>query len=389
MKKAMSMIVGTAMLTSLLVGCGNTDATVQADEAAQAVMAEEQTQANTVEAWGSVSAETTKEIHVSFDGTVSAVYVKEGQQVKKGDKLLSLDYDEYKNSILKKEKELSLDQITLKGQIKSSSGSAQKISNLRSEANNITQRLANGTDTEIVELQASLTSLKTDLQTAQKDLEAQKELLEAGSATQKEVDDLQNKITDLKNKIGTAEQQIANKKKDKEVEVTKLNSEIAEIQDSMSETEKSNQTALDSSSIKQEISNLEVQEMKSKYAKSFIQGNDVILDIPKGVIKTVKVVEGSQTGGESNCLLEIIDEDSLVIKANVSEEFIKDIKVGAQADIIPYADREAVIKGKVKEIENMAIDQNGETVIPIIVEATEDSPYLKYGYSVDVEIYTE
>ena len=37
----------------------------------------------------------------------------------------------------------------------------------------------------------------------------------------------------------------------------------------------------------------------------------------------------------------------------------------------------------------MAVDNNGETVIPIIVEATEASPYLRYGYSVDIEIMAE
>ena len=48
---------------------------------------------------------------------------------------------------------------------------------------------------------------------------------------------------------------------------------------------------MSSSAIKQEISNLEVAQMKSKYAKDFIKGNDIVLDIPKGIIKTIKVVE--------------------------------------------------------------------------------------------------
>ena len=50
--------------------------------------------------------------------------------------------------------------------------------------------------------------------------------------------------------------------------------------------------------------------------------------------------------------------------------------------------RNSLNNTKVKEIENLAIDQNGETVIPIIVEATEKSPYLKYGYGADVQIHT-
>ena len=388
MKKKLSLVVGTVMLAGLIAGCNNSEATVETTEIPAEEVVQEEV-ASTVEAWGSVSAETIKELHLDFNATVTDVYVKEGQEVKAGDKLLSIDYEDYKTSIAQKEKELNLDQNSLEGQIKSSGSNSERISSLRTQISDINSRLSNGTDSEIVVLEASLTTAKTNLATTQKDLEVQKELVAAGTATQKTVDDLENKIVDLKNEIGTIEKKITNTKKDREIEVKKLKSEVATLQADMSETQKNNQTTKNASTIKQEIFDLEVAQMKNKYLKDFIKGNDVILDIPRGIIKSVKVVEGSKIGGEANCLLEIIDEDSLVVKANVSEEFIKDVKIGADVNIIPYADREAVIKGKVKEIQNMAIDHNGETVIPIIVEATEDSPYLKYGYSVDIEVYTE
>lgn len=388
MKKKLSLVVGTVMLASLIAGCNNSEAVAETSEVPTEEVVQEEV-ASTVEAWGSVSAETIKEVHLDFNATVTDVYVKEGQEVKAGDKLLSIDYEDYKTSIAQKEKELSLDQNALEGQIKSSGSNSERISSLRTQISDINSRLSNGTDSEIVVLEASLTTAKTNLATAQKDLEVQKELVAAGTATQKTVDDLENKIVDLKNEIGTIEKKITNTKKDREIEVKKLKSEIASLQADMSETQKNNQTSINASTIKQEIFDLEVAQMKNKYSKDFIKGNDIVLDIPRGVIKSVKVVEGSKIGGETNCLLEIIDEDSLVVKANVSEEFIKDVKVGADVNIIPYADREAVVKGKVKEIQNMAIDNNGETVIPIIVEATEESPYLKYGYSVDIEVYTE
>lgn len=387
----MSILVGTAMLASLLAGCqgGGENTTASAEANAEEMAMQQEAQSQIVEAWGEVSAETIKEVHIDFDATVLDIYVKEGQEVKQGDKLMTLDYEEYKTSIAQKEKELSLDKKTYEGQIKSSGGSVQKISNLKEKANNIAKRVSEGTDTEIVSLQAEITSDKEELANIQKDIEVQKELVAAGTDTQKSVDDLNKKASELKTKIGATEQKITNLKKDRQVEITEINSEIAGIEDTLSENEKSNQVTLSSSAIKQEISNLEVAQMKSKYAKDFIKGNDIVLDIPKGIIKTIKVVEGAQIGGTNTCLLEILDEQSLIVKANVSEEFIKDVKVGAEANIIPYADREAVIKGKVKEIQNMAIDKNGERVIPITIEAIEDSPYLKYGYSVDVEICTQ
>lgn len=388
MKSKMSLFLGTVMLAGLLTGCSNVGSTAEAAE----LPAEEATQEdvqNTVEAWGTVSAEVIKEIHLDFNATVTDIYVKEGQEVKAGDKLLSIDYEDYKDSILQKEKQLDLDQNTLQGQIKSSGSNAEKINSLRTQISDINSRLSSGTDSEIVALEASNVSLKNDLEVKQNDLQVQKELLEAGTTTQKAIDDLENEITELKNQIGTNEKKITNIRKDREIQVKNLNSQIAELQADMSEIQKNNQNTLNSSAIKEEINSLEVEQMKNKYAKAYIKDNDVVLDIPKGVIKSIKVVEGSKIGGESHCLLEVIDESSLVIKANVSEEFIKDVKVGAETNIIPYADREAVFKGKVKEIENMAIDHNGETVIPIIVEASEESPYLKYGYSADVEVVSE
>lgn len=388
MKSKMSLFLGTVMLVGLLTGCSNVGSTAEAAELPAEEATQEEVQ-NTVEAWGTVSAEVIKEIHLDFNATVTDIYVKEGQEVKSGDKLLSIDYEDYKDSIRQKEKQLDLDQNTLQGQIKSSGSNAEKINSLRTQISDINSRLSSGTDSEIVALEASNVSLKNDLEVKQNDLQVQKELLEAGTTTQKAIDDLENEITELKNQIGTNEKKITNIRKDREIQVKNLNSQIAELQADMSEIQKNNQNTLNSSTIKEEINSLEVEQMKNKYAKAYIKDNDVVLDIPKGIIKSIKVVEGSKIGGESHCLLEVIDESSLVIKANVSEEFIKDVKVGAETNIIPYADREAVFKGKVKEIENMAIDHNGETVIPIIVEASEESPYLKYGYSADVEVVSE
>lgn len=386
MKKVMSVLLGTAVLSSLLTGCQNTEAatTIETTPTEETVEARD-----SVEAWGTVSADTMKEIYIDFPATVNEIYIKEGQEVKQGDKLLGLDYEAYKTSILQKEIGLTLDKATLDGAITSSSGSVQQISNLQNQANAISQRLTDGTDTEIATIEASIKLKQSELTELQKDLEVQKELVEAGATMQREVDNLNVKITNLKTEIGNLEQQITNIKKDKTLKINEINSQVAGIKDTLNTAEKGNQSAINTYSVKQDLSNLEVQLMKDKYTKAFIKDNDIILDIPNGIIKAVKVVEGSKVGSESGCLLEILDKDSIVIKANVSEEFIKDVKVGAEAEIIPYADRESVVKGRVIEIQNMAIDVNGETVIPIVVEALEDSPYLKYGYSVDVEIYTE
>ena len=107
MKKKLSLVVGTVMLASLIAGCNNSEAVVETSEVPTEEVVQEEV-ASTVEAWGSVSAETIKEVHLDFNATVTDVYVKEGQEVKAGDKLLSIDYEDYKTSIAQKEKEIRM-----------------------------------------------------------------------------------------------------------------------------------------------------------------------------------------------------------------------------------------------------------------------------------------
>lgn len=392
MRKVWRVLMSTTMVMALLVGCGNNQSTEAVSEeqlAAEAAAAVEEAPATepTIEAWGSVDAQTIKQIYIDFPATVTQVYVTQGQRIKEGDKLLSLNYEEYKLKISQKETELGLDKIQVNSSDKADTSSAKQIADLKAEATAINQRLANGTDTDILELQDQLKKSKDDLTQAETDLELAEQLLEAGSGSEDSVRVLKNKIATLKSDIGKTEQKITNTKKDKQQKVNTINTQIASLQDGVSNTKLTKNTAQTTYAIKEQVSNLEISQMKDKCVRDYIKGNDVISDIPSGVIKSISAVEGGKVGNDGSTVLEIIDTDSLVIKANVSEEFIKDVAIGEAVDIIPYADREKVFKGRVKEIQQMAVSNNGEVVIPIIIEAVEESPYLQYGYSVDVTIY--
>lgn len=391
MRKVWRILVSTTMVMALLVGCGNNQSAEAVSEeqlAAEAAATEEApTTEPTIEAWGSVDAQTIKQIYIDFPATVTQVYVTQGQRIKEGDKLLSLNYEEYKSKIAQKETELGLDKIEVNSSNKTDTSSAKQIADLKTEVKAINERLANGTDTDLIELQNQLKKSKDDLTQAETDLELAEQLLEAGSGSEDEVRVLKNKIATLKSDIGNTEQKITNTKKDKQQKVNTLNTQIASLQDGVNNTQLSKSTAKTTYAVKEQVSSLEIAQMRDKCVRDYIQGNDVISDIPSGVIKSISAVEGGKVGNDGSTVLEIIDTNSLVIKANVSEEFIKDVAIGETVDIIPYADREKVFKGRVKEIQQMAVSNNGEVVIPIIIEATEESPYLQYGYSVDVTIY--
>ena len=84
-----------------------------------------------------------------------------------------------------------------------------------------------------------------------------------------------------------------------------------------------------------------------------------------------------------------MDTDSLVIEANVDEQFIKAVKLGARAYIIPEWDRSQEYKGKVTFLSAYAIQQNSETVIPVQISLDEKYNGLLPGFNTEIEIDVE
>lgn len=78
--------------------------------------------------------------------------------------------------------------------------------------------------------------------------------------------------------------------------------------------------------------------------------------------------------------------DTLIVEAEVSEEFIKDVQIGAEAKILPLADSTKEYKGKVLKIADMGIEKNGETVVLVEISIENKDTFLRPNFNVDVEI---
>lgn len=371
------------MSMAVLTGCQGS-ATEETPAVAEAVV-----ETNMVEAWGEVEAKVIKEINISFPATVEKLYVQEGDEVKKGDKLASLDYEDYKQSIVLKEKEGVLDEAALDSLLKDGNGQSAEAAALQSEINLIQNQINNGTDPEILEIEANIKDIDEKIKELEKDYAAKKELLEAGGVAQKELDDIKVQIDAYKREKETLKIKIDKLNQDKKLKLETLNASITAKQAEMNSINRSNASNVNSTQVKKEIATLDAYNMKQRYNKTYIEGNDVVLDLNKGIIESIAVVEGSVLGEDNTTLMRIIDEDSIVVTANVPEEFIKDVKIGAKVNIIPYADKNACIEGTVTSIAKKAVEVNGETVIKVEVRADEASPYLCDGYSVDVEIMAQ
>lgn len=376
-----AMFLGIGALSlSILSGCSKE---VKADAKMEEQVVEVDMK---VEAWGEVEGTIIKEIYVDFPATVEAIKVKEGQIVKKGEELVLLNYEPYKQTILMKEKEATLESITAEAKLTEATGQVKNIAALNEELSLLEKRLTDGEDPEILSIESELTTIVQQLEDLEEDYKVQTALLEVGGSSSKIIKGIETQKTTLQTQIDTLEAKKSTLIKEKTLELEKLKAEIANAKDGLSTTEKSNNAMVQTCALKDEIGNLELSMMRDKFQKSYIQDNAIITDIEAAIISEINVVEGSRLGEQSGSVLRLIDQNSLKITAHVPEEFIKSVAIGSKVEIVPYADKTISLSGKVTAIAGEAVKENGETVINIEVTPDEVSPYLQVGYGVDVFI---
>ena len=338
-------------------------------------------------AWGEVSYTESEEISIDFPATVSAVTVKEGQYVQKGESLITLNTDEYQKNIQKLEKQVALNKVALKDVTQNSSAVAADITQLRRDIAEKSQELSSGTKAELQILQNSLTRINKEIEDAKRDCDRQKALFDAGGVSQKVIDDCEDLI-DKKEKAKLEIQNNMTKTKHllkDEIDGLKTSLEYKEVQYQKMNT--SNAVNTDKQSINVSVAEIELSIMKEKLSKPYLSGDNIIAPINNGVVKSVSVINGSVLGKQNMAqkVLELINADTIVIKAEVPEEFVLNIKEGDKAAIIPKADKAKTITGTITQIANVAIEKDGERIVKVEVKPDDTEGILKAGYSVDVE----
>ncbi|MCR6544183.1 HlyD family secretion protein [Dehalobacterium formicoaceticum] len=339
-----------------------------------------------IEVFGEVVVENTKEIMIDFPAAVEEIYVTEGQTVSKGDPLIRLNFEQYRNEIEQMKKEISLRALEYQSKVGDVSAREKELQRLKNEKSTKSAGLSKGTDPELKRLQAELDRAKQAAADAKNDFEINQELFDAGALPQVELDRSKSAYLEQTQVQESCVQTLAKAKSNLAEELRILDTTIASLETEISQAGKDNQSARDQQSLNEEMLRLRVRSMEEKISKSYFSGNDIISDLDQGVIAQINCVTGNVLGeGNDTSILRIMDMGSIQVVADVPEEFIDEVQLGAQCEITSYHDKLNTFTGKIKKISDLALPQEGEKIIKVYIDVMEGKEALKPGFSVDVK----
>lgn len=339
-----------------------------------------------VNASGIVKAKVVKDLVVDFPGIIKQVNVSEGQKVKKGDSLFVIDIFDYQLQIANKQHELTAAEFELQRLLNSASGEQKIIKKLKGDLAVKQEALTNNSDSDIQKAMNNLKYLQEVYTKALNEFSVKEELFKSDAISATELKEAEKDIAAKKNDVGDARYAVEVLKDSKKKEVDELKETI----DQKLLNVDGLQSGFDSDLIniqKEKVAILEadIKQMRDRLNKSFIREDEIISDMDNGVVYDISYVQGNKFN-TSEKLLSILDLNSLVIQADVSEEFIKDVKLGADVVVIPQLDKNKKYKGKVSRISKKAIKGEDSTSIPIEITIDKKDDSLVADSSVDVKI---
>ena len=326
-RQGWGLVLAAALGMAMAAGCAKKPAQppAQAGTAGGAPVAQT---SKDIEAFGVVVATATRDLNIDFPAVIKTKFVREGQRLKYGEAIFQLSTEDYTAQI----DAAALQQSQAEFELKQIISDHEK-------------------------LQEQLLMAQADADKAQRDADAKQKMFSVGGTSASDVEDAKRNL-DAKRES------------------------VSEIQRSLDE----NSDSRDMQNAK--ISNFKDQRerLQAKSAVSFVSGDRVVCDVQDGIVYDIGYAVGDYVSRDHK-LCSLLDASSLIVQANVPEEFAKDVKVGSKADIVPLSDNSKTYNGKVTRISNMATKANGETVVAIDIAIDKPDGFLKPNFNVDVKLY--
>lgn len=343
-------------------------------------------QPETMVAWGEVTYEKIYDIAIDFPTVVTDVKVKEGDRVSLGQELMSLDMSEYLATVEKLQEQLAAEKAGLENTNQDTVALKADIAQLKSDIETKTREYIEETNADLIILHNSLELAITELKIAKRDVQEQQALYEAGSSPKSVLDQYTDILTRRQKALADVENNIEKTKRALKTELDQLNLALQSKQTQLNQIEKSNKanTAMQSSSTN--VSQIDLDVMKNKSKKEFLNDSYIISHVENGIVKNISVINGTAVGTQymGTRVLQLIDMDSIVVNAEVDEEFIKTVNLGMNVDIVPTQDSSLSIPGEVIHISNLAVEKDGKRIVKVQIKPQDPQWELKPGYSADV-----
>lgn len=341
---------------------------------------------NILEAWGEVKAEKIYDISIDFPSIVTDIKVKEGDRVSLGQELVTLDMSEYLGTMEKLQQQLAAGQAGLQNIVQDSSALSADIAQLEKDISTKTQELNKGTNADIKMLQTSLRLAKKEEETAKRDVINNQALYDAGSVPQNELDQYIAILDQREKALSDIETNLEKTKSSLKTELNQLDISLKSKKAQLEQIENSNgaNTVKQNSSVA--VAQVDLDIMRSKSVKDYIGLNQIISSVKNGIVQNISVINGTRLGVQNTptMVLQLIDADSIVVSAEVDEEFIKSVTLGGNVKIVPVSDNSLSIPGIVTQISNMAVEKDGKRIIRVEIKPQDPDGALKPGYSTDV-----
>lgn len=343
------------------------------------------TQEEYLNVYGDVKVDRSQEFVIDFPAKIETIFINDGDLVKKGDKLIALDLKDYLLEIQLKENEVQILESQLKKLSENSNPLMPDISRIQNELRIKENYLLTGEDPDLIPLKNRLEIIEKAIAISQQEYEANQELFEMGAITEKELKQSEQIYkSNLKDKEDTL-MAIEKVKSNRRIEIDGLKIQLESISRQAANTDKQKLYETEELSIRIESAKLQVNAMKSKLNRAFIQDNYIVVPEDNLIIYDIYCKEGSRIGPEQ-ALLKAMYQDTMMVIADIPEESISLVSAGAEAIIVPPYENGEEITGRIRTISNRAVEKDGDIYLEAIIDIEKGKELLKPGMTVDIKI---
>ena len=343
---------------------------------------------NTIKADGEVEFKDKSFVYAGSSAEIKNVFVEVVDTVKKGQVIIEYDkeaLDELKNQLSDAQLNLKEAKISLqKSQIPADENDIKqaqiKVSQAESNIDEAKYKLQ--------QLEVSIKQAKTNYENAQKDYDSNKILFDNGVISKEELDKYDKAVVETKNTLDGYNSQYEAEKL--AISSAQKNLEIAETEyDSIV-----NKNKLNSNQKEIEVNKVQVEKAELKIKQLQKDINDFRINETAPVDGTVVKLnaEKGEIPSQGTSLVEIGNINELIVKADIDEYDMKDVKIGQKAEIKGDSFN-GKINGTISKIYPTAEEKeksgSRKTMVTVEIAVDKDNlGLLKAGYTIKAEITT-